>query len=56
MKREHELINRIYVAKTDPDAADALIRNNMGFIRAETAKFLKRPFFFEFHFGYRCKK
>ncbi|MDD7551402.1 MAG: sigma-70 family RNA polymerase sigma factor [Eubacteriales bacterium] len=42
MKREHELINRIYVAKTDPDAADALIRNNMGFIRAETAKFLKR--------------
>ena len=29
-------------ARTDPEAADALIRQYMGFIRAETAKFIKR--------------
>lgn len=43
MKEGHEIIDKVYAAKEDPDAADGLIRQYMGFIRAETAKFLKRP-------------
>ena len=43
MSNEYEIVRRVYQAKDDPDAADRLIRDYMPFIRAETAKFLKRP-------------
>ena len=43
MREGHEIIDRVYAAKSDPDAADSLIRQYMGFIRSETAKFLHRP-------------
>ena len=42
MSGGHELTEQVYAAKTDPEAADALIRQYMGFIRAEAAKFLHR--------------
>ena len=42
MSGGHELVEQVYAAKTDSDAADALIRQYMGFIRAEAAKFLHR--------------
>ena len=44
MKGEsHQIITRVYQAKTDSQAADALIASYMPFIKSETAKFLKRP-------------
>lgn len=43
MREGHEIIDKVYAAKSDPDAADSLIRQYMGFIRSETAKFLHRP-------------
>ena len=42
MNGGHELVEQVYAAKTDPDAADSLIRQYMGFLRAETAKYLHR--------------
>ena len=42
MKEVQDLVGRVQAARTDPEAADALIRKYMGFIRAETAKFIKR--------------
>lgn len=42
MNSGHELVDQVYAAKTDADAADSLIRQYMGFIRAETAKYLHR--------------
>ena len=42
MSGGHELIEQVYAAKEDSSAADALIRQYMGFIRAEAAKFLHR--------------
>ena len=42
MSGGHELTEQVYAAKTDSEAADALIRQYMGFIRAEAAKFLHR--------------
>ena len=42
MKEVQDLVGRVQAARTDPEAADALIRQYMGFIRAETAKFIKR--------------
>lgn len=39
----HQIITRVYEAKTDSRAADALIASYMPFIKSETAKFLKRP-------------
>ena len=42
MKEVLDLVGRVQAARTDPEAADALIRQYMGFIRAETAKFIKR--------------
>ena len=42
MKELQDLVGRVQAARTDPEAADALIRQYMGFIRAETAKFIKR--------------
>ena len=43
MQDEHELIQQVYAAKEDMEAADRLIGAYMPFIKAETAKFLKRP-------------
>ena len=42
MNEVQDLVGRVQAARTDPEAADALIRQYMGFIRAETAKFIKR--------------
>lgn len=42
MKTEHEIVNRVYAAKDDPQAADALVREYLPFIKSEVAKFLKR--------------
>lgn len=42
MNEVQDLVRRVQAARTDPEAADALIRQYMGFIRAETAKFIKR--------------
>ena len=43
MNDEHKIIQQVYAAKEDVQAADALIRAYLPFIKAETAKFLKRP-------------
>ena len=43
MQDEHELIQQVYAAKEDMEAADRLIGSYMPFIKSETAKFLKRP-------------
>lgn len=42
MNEVQDLVGHVRAARTDPEAADALIRQYMGFIRAETAKFIKR--------------
>ena len=39
----HQIISRVYKAKTDSHAADELISDYMPFIKSETAKFLNRP-------------
>ncbi len=38
----HRIITRVYQAKEDSQAADALIADYMPFIKSETSKFLKR--------------
>ena len=43
MNDEHKIIEQVYAAKEDIQAADHLISTYMPFIKAETAKFLKRP-------------
>ena len=43
MNDEHKIIQQVYAAKEDMEAADRLIGAYMPFIKAETAKFLKRP-------------
>ena len=43
MQDEHELIQQVYAAKEDMEAADRLIGSYIPFIKSETAKFLKRP-------------
>ena len=43
MNDEHKIIQQVYVAKEDVQAADRLIGTYLPFIKAETAKFLKRP-------------
>ena len=43
MKDEHKIVQQVYAAKEDVKAADRLISTYMPFIKAETAKFLKRP-------------
>ena len=40
VRTEHDIVAQVYASKTDPDAADALIRQYMGFIRSETVKFI----------------
>jgi RNA polymerase sigma factor len=42
MSEEHQIVSRVREAKSDPDAADGFIREYMGFIKAETAKFTGR--------------
>ncbi len=42
MKSEHQIISRVYAAKSDPDRADALIREYLPFIRAEATKAMAR--------------
>ena len=39
VRTEHSIVGQVYAAKTDPEAADALIGQYMGFIRSETVKF-----------------
>ena len=43
MNDEHKIIQQVYAAKEDIQAADDLICAYLPFIKAETAKFLKRP-------------
>ena len=40
VRTEHDIVSQVQSAKTDAEAADALIRQYMGFIRSETVKFL----------------
>ena len=39
VRTEHSIVNLVYAAKTDSEAADGLIGQYMGFIRSETVKF-----------------
>ena len=43
MNDEHKIIQQVYAAKEDMQEADQLIGTYMPFIKAETAKYLKRP-------------
>ena len=43
MNDEHKIIQQVYAAKEDVQAADQMIGTYLPFIKAETAKFLKRP-------------
>ena len=43
MNEEHGILEQVYAAKESVQAADRLIGDYLPFIRAETAKFLKRP-------------
>ena len=40
VRTEHDIVFQVQAAKTDPEAADGLIRQYLGFIRSETVKFL----------------
>ena len=40
VQTEHSIVSQVLAAKTDTDAADELIRQYMGFIRAETVKWI----------------
>ena len=40
VRTEHNIAAQVQAARTDPEAADTLIRQYMGFIRSETVKFL----------------
>lgn len=39
VRMEHSIVGQVYAAKTDPEAADVLIGQYIGFIRSETVKF-----------------
>ena len=43
MEQVHEIVQAVYEAKVNNEAADTLIRQYIPFIQAETAKFLGRP-------------
>ena len=43
MNDAHKIVEQVYAAKEDVRAAYGLIRAYLPFIKAETAKFLKRP-------------
>lgn len=38
VRTQHEIVSQVYQAKADPEAADGLIRQYMGFIRSEVLK------------------
>ena len=40
VRTEHRIVDQVYAAKEDAEAADALIGQYMGFIRSETVKFI----------------
>lgn len=40
VRTEHDIAAQVQAAKTDPESADALIRQYTGFIRSETVKFI----------------
>ena len=40
VQTEQNIVQLVYAAKTDREAADALIQQYMGFIRSETVKFI----------------
>ena len=40
VRTEHDIVFQVQAAKTDPAAADGLIRQYLGFIRSETVRFL----------------
>ena len=40
VQTEHSIVAQVQAAKIDPEAADAFIRQYMGFIRSETVKFI----------------
>lgn len=42
MKKEHEIVALVYAAKEDNRAADQLVNQYFPFIKAETAKYIKR--------------
>ena len=42
MSEDRQIVSQVYEAKTDSDAADRLVRQYMGFIKAETGKFSGR--------------
>ena len=42
MSEEHQIVSQVYEAKKDPEKADAFIRQYLGFIKSETAKFIGR--------------
>ncbi len=42
MKNEHDIVAQVYAAKEDSYAADQLVCSYLPFIKAETAKFIKR--------------
>ena len=39
VRTEHDIVRQVSAAKDDPEAADALIEQYLGFIRSETVKF-----------------
>ena len=41
VRTEHSIVGQVYAAKTDSEAADALIGQYIGFIRSETVKFTR---------------
>ena len=43
MNEERDILRQVRAAREDMGAADAFIRTYMPFIKAETAKFLRRP-------------
>ena len=43
MNDEHKIVQQVYAAKEDVQAAAPLIGTYMPFIKADTAQFLKRP-------------
>lgn len=42
MIKEHEIVRHVYEAQQSADAADAFVRQYLPFIKAETAKFIKK--------------
>lgn len=39
VRTEHDIVQLVYAAKTDPAAADALVQQYLPFVRSETVKF-----------------